>query len=139
MEKININSKTSESLFSLVPFTGLNDFYKNNCSACHGIGRQGYYENEFVGDKYVPSLVGLHIKNKFKTKIVNKYGVAYSCDFYPNELVSDIEFIDTKDYEDIYSGSVVYVISSALKDWFNKIYPELLIKNIKIIKVKNYK
>ena len=77
----------------------------------------------------------LFFKNKFQTKIVNKYGVAYSCDFYPNELVSDIEFIDTKDYEDIYSGSVVYVISSALKDWFNKIYPELLIKNIKIILV----
>ena len=77
----------------------------------------------------------LFFQNNFQTKIVNKYGIAYSCDFYPHELVSDIEFIDPKDYKDIYSGSVVYVISSALKDWFDKIYPELLIKNIKIILV----
>ena len=77
----------------------------------------------------------LFFKNNYQTKIVNKYGIAYSCDFHPHELVSDIEFIDPKDYKYIYYGSVVYVISSALKDWFNKIYPELLIKNIKIILV----
>ena len=68
-------------------------------------------------------------KNKFQTKFVNKYGIAYSCDFYPKKLISDISFIDPKDYQGISSGSVVYVIASALKDWFQKIYPRLLKEN----------
>ena len=63
-EKINKYKNTTETLFSLVPYTGINKFYKNNCSSCHGAGREGYYENEFEGDKYVPSLVGLKIKSK---------------------------------------------------------------------------
>ena len=74
-------------------------------------------------------------KNKFQTKFVNKYGIAYSCDFYPKKLISDISFIDPKDYQGISSGSVVYVIASALKDWFQKIYPRLLKENKSIILV----
>ena len=68
----------------------------------------------------------LIFKNKFQTKFVNKYGIACSCDFYPKKLISDISFIDPKDYQGITPGSLVYVISSALGDWFDKIYPGLL-------------
>ena len=70
-EKNSNHKNITETLFSMVPYTGVNKFYKNNCSSCHGIGRQGYYENEFKGDKYVPSLVGLNIKSK--DKLQNSY------------------------------------------------------------------
>ena len=63
-EKQTKYNSITKSLFSLVPFSGENKLYKSKCSSCHGIGRQGYYENEFHGDKYVPSLVGYKIKNK---------------------------------------------------------------------------
>ncbi len=73
--------------------------------------------------------------NKFYTKFVNKYGIAYKCDYYPNIFVSDIKQINFKDYSNITSGSLVYVISSALRSWFREIYPILLKENKVIILV----
>ena len=70
--------------------------------------------------------------NKFNTKFVNKYGIAYKCDFYPSIFVSDSTQINAKDYKSIFSGSLVYVISSALKEWFREIYP-ILFKEKKVI------
>ena len=69
---------------------------------------------------------------KFHTKFVNKYGIAYECDFYPNLFVSDLTQINFDDYSDIFTGSLVYVISSALKSWFRDVYP-ILVKEKKII------
>tara|TARA_A100000164_G_scaffold341821_1_gene338806 strand:- start:357 stop:1511 length:1155 start_codon:yes stop_codon:yes gene_type:complete len=69
---------------------------------------------------------------KFNTKFVNKYGIAYECDFYPNLFVSDVTQINFDDYSDISTGSLVYVISSALKSWFRDVYP-ILVKEKKII------
>ena len=63
-EKSSLSDSISQTLFSLVPYGGGNDFYNKNCMSCHGVGREGYYENEFEGDKYIPSLVGINlIKN----------------------------------------------------------------------------
>ena len=76
-----------------------------------------------------------YIKDTFETSFVNKYGIASYCDYHPKSNVSDIEKIDEEDYRNILSGSLVYVVSSALKDWFNKIYPELVKKNRQIILV----
>ena len=76
----------SKSLFSIVPYGGGNTFYENNCSSCHGIGREGFYENEFIGDKYVPSLVGIKIKNqnqssyKYLKKIHNNVDIIFDFD-----------------------------------------------------------
>ncbi|MBO8206794.1 hypothetical protein HA149_06950 [Prochlorococcus marinus XMU1406] len=70
--------------------------------------------------------------HKFHTKFVNKYGIAHKCDFYPNLFVSDITQINFNDYSNISSGSLVYVISSALKSWFREVYP-ILVKEKKII------
>ncbi len=70
--------------------------------------------------------------NKFNTKFVNKYGIAYECDFYPNLFVSDLTQINFDDYSDISTGSLVYVISSALKSWFCDVYP-ILLKEKKVI------
>ena len=69
---------------------------------------------------------------KFHTKFVNKYGIAYECDFYPSLFVSDLTQINFDDYSDIFNGSLVYVISSALKSWFRDVYP-ILVKDKKII------
>lgn len=73
--------------------------------------------------------------NKFTTKFVNKYGIAFKCDYFPNIFVSDLKQINFKDYSDISSGSLVYVISSALRSWFREIYPMLLEENKVIILV----
>ena len=73
--------------------------------------------------------------NKFNTKFVNKYGIALKCDYYPNILVSDLTQIKFEDYSNISSGSLVYVISSALRSWFREIYPILLKENKAIILV----
>ena len=73
--------------------------------------------------------------NKFSTKFVNKYGIAFKCDYYPNIFVSDLKQINFKDYSNISSGSLVYVISSALRSWFREIYPILLEENKVIILV----
>ena len=70
--------------------------------------------------------------NKFNTKFVNKYGLAYSCDFYPNIFISDSKQINFQDYSDISTGSLVYVVSSALKSWFREVYP-ILVKEKKVI------
>ena len=69
---------------------------------------------------------------KFHTKFVNKYGIAYECDFYPSLFISDLTQINFDDYSDILTGSLVYVISSALKIWFREVYP-ILVKEKKII------
>ena len=33
--------------------------YQDKCASCHGVRREGYYENELVGDQGYPSLVGI--------------------------------------------------------------------------------
>jgi len=73
--------------------------------------------------------------NKFNTKFVNKYGIAYKCDFYPSIFISDTTQINSNDYKNISAGSLVYVISSALKEWFKEIYPILCKENKVIILV----
>ena len=73
--------------------------------------------------------------NKFNTKFVNKYGIAFECDHYPNIFISDLKEINFKDYSNISSGSLVYVISSALRNWFKEIYPILLEENKVVILV----
>ena len=74
-------------------------------------------------------------KDTFETSFVNKYGIASCCDYHPKSNISDIDKIDVEDYRNILSGSLVYVVSSALKDWFKKIYPELVKQNRQIILV----
>ena len=72
-------------------------------------------------------------QDNFETSIVNKYGIACYCDYYPKYKISDVQLIDVNDYKNISSGSLVYVVSSALKDWLKKIYPTLLKEKVKVI------
>ena len=84
-EKQTKYNSITKTLFSMVPFSGRNEFYNLKCSSCHGIGRQGYYENEFYGDKYIPSLVGYKLKNKAE----NYYSYEYLKKIHND---SDIDF-----------------------------------------------
>ena len=43
--------------------------YQKNCSSCHGKNREGYYEHEFTGDKYYPSLIGITASGDFTQEI----------------------------------------------------------------------
>ena len=74
-------------------------------------------------------------RNSFNTFFVNKYGIASSCEIHPKILESDITKINEDDYINISNYDRVYVISSALKDWFKKIYPKLKKKRTRIILV----
>jgi len=70
-EKSNDYNSIVKKLFSLVQYGDGNNFYNNKCSSCHGIGRQGFYENEFEGDRYIPSLIDIDLQkyNQFKSPI----------------------------------------------------------------------
>jgi len=67
-DKPSPSNSISKALFSIVPYGGGNEFYNKNCVSCHGVGREGYYENEFEGDKYIPSLVGINLANNNKKR-----------------------------------------------------------------------
>lgn len=41
--------------------------YQQKCKSCHGKRKNGYYESEFTGDKFVPSLNGISLFKKFKS------------------------------------------------------------------------
>lgn len=50
----------------LFHFSG-SKIYKNKCLSCHGHYRQSYFETEFTGDDYVPSLTNLSKLDRFKS------------------------------------------------------------------------
>ena len=43
------------------------NIYESKCQSCHGKNREGVYQNEFFGDNYIPSLIGLSLTNKFNS------------------------------------------------------------------------
>lgn len=75
------------------------------------------------------------LEGNYSSHFVNKHGIAYSCDRYPKILSSDQREIDPLDYENINDGDRVYVITSALPNWFKFVYPRLLERKIRIILV----
>lgn len=51
-------------VYGMLPDTDNGEVYTKQCSSCHGIARQGNYENEYEGDYYAPPLVGITLSNK---------------------------------------------------------------------------
>ena len=43
------------------------NIYKQKCQSCHGIAREGLYQGESEGDKYIPSLIGISLNDKFQS------------------------------------------------------------------------
>ena len=75
------------------------------------------------------------LEGSFNTHFFNNHGLAYSCDVHPKLLKSDTKFIYTEDYRNIKNGDTVYVITSALQNWFKLVYQKLLDSKIEIILV----
>ena len=70
----------AENIFTSLPFVPSNKIYEQNCSSCHGVSRNGFYETESVGDNFYPPLVGVtltrkgdDIKNYKKIKAIHEY------------------------------------------------------------------
>ncbi len=65
---------------SLRNLTNLKGFYtyQKKCKSCHGKRKNGFYEPEFTGDKYIPSLNGISTLKKFESlKDVNSFNYAH--------------------------------------------------------------
>ena len=59
-------SQLADRIYSHMPFTPKSEIYFKECSSCHGIARQGVYQDEAEGDLVYPPLVGLTYTDKFK-------------------------------------------------------------------------
>ena len=72
-------------IYQFLPNTHTSRYYKNNCSDCHGVARQGFYENEYHGDFFIPPLAGLTLNDKGKILYdvdeLNKIHKRYKSDF----------------------------------------------------------
>ena len=58
-------------------------------------------------------------------EFVSSRGIALYCQHYPKIIKSDINQLDTKDYQNIQNGDKVYVISSALNKFIEQIFSNL--------------
>lgn len=62
----NVNFPVLKNAYKYLPGAYKNKIYEKNCLSCHGFARQGAYQSEFYGDGYIPSLVGLHMTQKWQ-------------------------------------------------------------------------
>ena len=65
------------------------------------------------------------MSNEKYCKFVSSRGIAYNCNIYPKEIISDTKMFDINDYKNIKNGDTVYVISSVLDKFITNIFPEL--------------
>ena len=66
------------------------------------------------------------MSNEKYCKFVSSRGIAYNCNIYPKEIISDTRNFNINDYKNIKNGDTVYVISSVLDKFITNIFPELL-------------
>ena len=59
--------KIANIIYKILPHSNSGKLYNKNCASCHGIARQGNYENEYEGDYYAPSLIGISKTEKGKS------------------------------------------------------------------------
>ena len=67
----NVKPSNAENIYATLYDFNQSSIYKNKCSGCHGITRNGYYQDETQGDKFIPSLVGISLKKKISN--IKKY------------------------------------------------------------------
>ena len=70
------------------------------------------------------------MSNEKYCKYVSSRGIAYNCNIYPNEIISDTRKFNINDYKNIKNGDKVYVIGSVLNKFVTNIFPILLKNNI---------
>jgi len=88
----------SEKIYSKISYFSGNGMYLRKCSSCHGVARQGFYENEFFGDGYAPSLVGLTLTGRKKSmNSVQAFNNNHKYTSIQIDL-AEIELIEIRDY-----------------------------------------
>lgn len=79
------------------------------------------------------------LKNRWQKekycKFVSSRGIAQHCDVFPRDIISDSQSLNLDDYKKIKNMDTVYVVSSALTNFYFKIFPNLMRNGIKIILV----
>ena len=88
--KKNVSEVKRKFDLSLRNITNLKGFivYQQKCKSCHGKRKNGLYEYEFTGDKYIPSLNGVSTFKKFQS-LKNKDTFNYSHKYIPKIDVDD--------------------------------------------------
>lgn len=72
--------------------------YKNKCLSCHGYYRQEYFETEFTGDEYVPSLTNLSQLERFNS-MENTEDFQFSHKYIENKIkITNDELLQVKNY-----------------------------------------
>ena len=61
---------------------------------------------------------------------VSSRGIAFNCEVYPKNILSDTKSFNVEDYKNIKNGDKVYVVSSVLKEFVTKIFPSIVKNNI---------
>ena len=75
------------------------------------------------------------MSNELYCKYVSSRGIAYSCDVYPQKVVSDTGNFSISAYKNIKDNDIVYVVSSVLNKFVEIILPDIEEKKIKIVLV----
>ena len=60
-----LKNKIADKIYKFIPGSSNNVIYKQKCSSCHGVARQGRYQTESTGDNFYPSLVGITRTDKW--------------------------------------------------------------------------
>ena len=60
-------SQLADKIYTKMPFTPSNQIFLEDCSSCHGVARQGAYQDESEGDQIYPPLVGLSFSHKMRS------------------------------------------------------------------------
>ena len=76
-EVSGVKRKFDESLINLSEIKGYLA-YNQKCKSCHGKNKNGFYEGEVKGEKYIPSLNGVSRLEKFKSlKNINNFNFSH--------------------------------------------------------------
>lgn len=74
------------------------------------------------------------MEGRYNTHYVCNHGIAYQCDVHPVSLISDYPIVQGYNKQ-ICTGDTVYVVTSALPDFINRVYPTLKMEKTQIILV----
>ena len=90
-------SKLADRIYSFMPLTPKSAIYTKECSSCHGVARQGVYQDEAEGDLLYPPLVGLSFTEKFQKVDNAKSLISLHDEFDVSLKISNNEYSEMLD------------------------------------------
>ena len=83
-------SFAAEKIYSMyhLAFSG-NKIYKKECASCHGVAKQGYYDSEMEGSKYIPSLINIKSTKDYALQDINSFNNVHKYSNLKNKLDSN--------------------------------------------------